>query len=376
MNVEIIGKFFDNHSLSIINRYLAVELLNLGVNITISPIDSPDPVYKINKETLRTLMSMANKDIGKIDVQLRHSYPPMWRWPVSADTKIIYVQPWEFSKVPSEWQYKFETFADHLIVLSNWTRNVFLDAGINPNKISSIPVGYNTDIFNTVDRKPDPKFTFTFVGCPQHRKGLDILINAFSSSFVRADAVKLVIKDTPAIYGENGLISEILRLQYHTGCAEITVIDDMYSEEEMASLYKSTSVLVHPYRGEGFGMHIQEAMACGAFPLVTGGGATDDFVNENCGLRINSRKRLADLTSTKVFATKPGDSLSNMGSHGWLIEPEEQDLINKMRFLYHHHERNVILDKVNNADTLHSWSRVASKYLDVITEVSKKTPIR
>ena len=57
-------------------------------------------------------------------------------------------------------------------------------------------------------------------------------------------------------------------MQYKTECAEVIYIDKNLSEQEMADLYKCSNVVVHPYRAEGFGMHVQEAMACGCLPLV------------------------------------------------------------------------------------------------------------
>lgn len=376
MRVEIVGKFFDNHSLAIVNRYLALGLLQKGISLTLSAIDKPDPENKVAINQLRQLVPLVGKDIGIPTIQIRHTYPPIWKWPVHRETKVVYIQPWEFSKVPMEWVYKFDTFADHLIVPSNWTREVYLETGINPDRITYVPNGYNPEVFNSKDREPKRKFTFTFVGCAQHRKGLDILINAFSKSFVAADLAKLVIKDSPAIYGQNNLLGEILRLQYTTQCAEVELINDNLSEIDMALLYKNTDVLVHPYRGEGFGMHVQEAMACGAFPLVTGSGPTDDFVDETCGLRINTRRKHVDLTQPSIFAVKPGDSLSNMGAHAWILEPDEADLANKMRYLYSHHDREEILKRVNTASKLHTWDQVADRYVDLLTKINQTTTKR
>lgn len=372
-SIELIGKFYDNHSLSIINRNLALELAKKYDKLTITPLDSIATDCNIDKTILKSLKGLEHRAVGNIDIQIRHSYPPIWRWPVSSTTKVVFIQGWEFSKVPSEWQYKFETFADHVITYSNWSRERFLEGGLNPDKISAINPGYNPDIFNPTGRisSDKRKFTFTFVGCGQFRKGLDILIEAFKKSFNKPDKVKLIIKDTPKIYGESNLLAEVLKAQYVNNIAEIEIIDDDLSDTAMANLYRQTDVIVHPYRGEGFGMHIQEAMACGAFPLVTGNGATDDFVNETCGLRINSGKRLLDLTSPKVFAVKPGDSLTNMGSHAWIVEPSEEDLVNKMRYFYYHHNREEILSPVKSAK-LTTWIAMADKYVDVIKKLEEK----
>ena len=378
MKVEIVGKFFDNHSLSIINRYIAIELDKLSetneVEVCITPIDKLDPSFKVDKKFLKKLTELSkdrNPD-KKVDIQIRHTYPPMWVWPNNPETKVIYIQPWEFSRVPFEWQYKFETFADHVIVPSTWVRDRYLEGGINPSKITVIPNGYNPEVFNKegalTSLFDNKKFTFTFVGCGQFRKGIDVLIDTFKEVFVKADAVRLFIKDSPQIYGNNNLLHELTRIQYYKSCAEIILNDDSLSEEEMAQIYRSTDVLVHPYRGEGFGMHVQEAMACGAFPLITGGGPTDDFVNEECGLRINSSKRLVNFNDEKIFATKPGDSLTNMGSHGWVLEPDATDLRNKMQYLYYHQEKDSILSKVNNAK-LFTWESVAKNYFQTLAQI-------
>ena len=70
-------------------------------------------------------------------------------------------------------------------------------------------------------------------------------------------------------------------------------------------------------------------MACGCIPMVTAGGPTDEFVSDSNAIRISSALMFKDLTSPEVFAIKPGDSLTIMGGHGIILEPDIQDLKNK-----------------------------------------------
>ena len=112
------------------------------------------------------------------------------------------------------------------------------------------------------------KFNFVYVGNSQWRKGLDLLINAWHKCFKSYDNARLIIKDNPAIYGKNSVLNEIVKMQYKTGCAPVTYIDDNVSDETMADIFKASKVVVHPYRAEGFGMHIQEAVACGCVPIL------------------------------------------------------------------------------------------------------------
>jgi hypothetical protein len=87
MFIEFIGKFYDNHSLSIVNRNIVLQLVKLGVNIRIMPLDSYDPVYALDKSDVKTLKSLENNNEDIPDVQIRHSYPPIWTWPVHEQTK-------------------------------------------------------------------------------------------------------------------------------------------------------------------------------------------------------------------------------------------------------------------------------------------------
>ena len=49
INVEILGKFYDNHSLSIINRQLVFHLNNCEkINLFITPLDEINPEYNVN----------------------------------------------------------------------------------------------------------------------------------------------------------------------------------------------------------------------------------------------------------------------------------------------------------------------------------------
>jgi hypothetical protein len=250
ITVEILGKFYDNHSLAIVNRKIALELSKHvdTIKLFITPLDKFTPSQKLNKDEIKILKSLEKTSEEEPDIQIRHTYPPMWRFPVSKKTKVIYIQPWEYSKIPLEWQYKWENFADAVITPSMWTGDKYLDAGLNPERLHIIPNGYDPEIYNTdpEDSKffDSKKFTFLFVGNHQSRKGLDILINVWKDAFVKADNVQLFIKDTPQIYGHNNLLSQILNLQYHVDCGKIIYNSDLLSDKDMANIYKNSKVVV------------------------------------------------------------------------------------------------------------------------------------
>ena len=382
MRIEIVGKFYDNHSLSIINRKLAIGLStseNMDVHIT--PLDSFDPAHKLSKRQARIIKNLEAKEQSEPpEIQIRHCYPPVWAWPVHEMTKVIYIQPWEYGKAPFEWQYKFETFADALIVPSNYIASVFKQGGLDPDNIFVVPNGFDDAIFNKEEADDHPlikkdRFNFVYVGNTQWRKGLDIMLNSWSKVFKKYDKTTLIIKDNPAIYGKNNAISEIIKMQYKTGCAEIIYIDDALSDKEMAQLFKLSKAVVHPYRAEGFGMHIQEAFACGCIPIVSADGPTEDFIPSDIGFRINVEQKPIDIMADNIFAAKSGDAMTMMSSHSFANEPSGQHLEKILQYVYHHHDKNVMLDAVNNVKLENTWENVINHYIKAIENVYSRNKV-
>ena len=187
------------------------------------------------------------------------------------------------------------------------------------------------------------------------------MLNVWSQVTKKHENIELVIKDTPQVYGPNNLLQDIITLQHKTGCAKITYIDEALNENEVANLYRSCDIVVHPYRGEGFGMHVQEAMACGCLPIVTAGGPTDEFVDE---WKIKSTRRV--VNPYDIFALKQGDSMSNMGQHRWVLEPDAQELANLIRKAIVEHK-----NKPVNTERLTTWNKAAELYAATLSQITE-----
>ena len=95
-------------------------------------------------------------------------------------------------------------------------------------------------------------------------------------------------------------------------------------------------------------------------------------------MRINSAVIIQDLTSPEIFAIKPGDSLTMMGGHGTVLEPNVEDLTSKIQQLIQHAKREEVLEKLRNAPkTLHPWDNVADGYYELLSKIDlEKIPAR
>ena len=92
----------------------------------------------------------------------------------------------------------------------------------------------------------------------------------------------------------------VRRVQAHPAAPEILLLERTLDNREMAGLYTACDLLVHPYRGEGFGMPVLEARASGLPMVITKGGSTDDFCSGEACLGVPAVRRLVDLPGVHI----------------------------------------------------------------------------
>jgi glycosyltransferase involved in cell wall biosynthesis len=180
-----------------------------------------------------------------------------------------------------------ENGPDRVWAYSGFLRDCFEKNGIEKNIIDIVPPGLDPETYrpgagSDEELGKDTRFKFLFVGGTIFRKGIDILLRAYAARFAFRDDVLLVIKDYPcnSVYENAGFSGVIGKLKTIKGMPAIRHITEDLPDRRMAGLYASCDCLVAPYRAEGFGMPIIEALACGCPAIVTGYGAALDFCRE------------------------------------------------------------------------------------------------
>jgi glycosyltransferase involved in cell wall biosynthesis len=323
--ISLNGGLFANNSLAHVNRELFLQLLDKGYIISYIPTEPDDFTSSVDPRFER-LEAIRNLPLDRVDITIRHQWPPDFTPPPSG--KLVLIQPWEFGSLPKEWIPHFTNTVDEVWVPSNYVRECYISSGVPQEKVQVVPNGVDTATL-TPDATPlqlrtAKNFRFLFVGGTIQRKGIDLLLGAYFHNFRVADNVCLVIKDMggATVYEGQTAQDVIERFQQQQGAPEIEYIDRILTPLEMAGLYTACQCLVHPYRGEGFGLPIAEAMACGLAPIVTGYGAALDFcTQENSWLIPASVEKL------------PCKQVGNRETvdYPWVAEPDFNELCNLMR---------------------------------------------
>jgi glycosyltransferase involved in cell wall biosynthesis/2-polyprenyl-3-methyl-5-hydroxy-6-metoxy-1,4-benzoquinol methylase/tetratricopeptide (TPR) repeat protein/GT2 family glycosyltransferase len=328
INVAWDGSFLDFGSLSHVNRALTAALEHLPGWKLSRIVSNAVPKGKPGEPHLRELAGQLKPKAPRdCHVTVRHAWPPNWR--AANAGSLVVIQPWEYGTLPAEWVSKARQVRQFWVP-SEYVRRVYVNSGVPASKVKVVPNGIDPELFRP-DAPPLPlatnkSFKFLFVGGTIHRKGPDVLLEAFLKAFTSKDDVCLVIKDFggKSVYAGQTIERAIHAAQQQSGAPEILHLTDEIVPEQMPGLYAACNCLVHPYRGEGFGLPILEAMACGLPVVVTAGGAADDFATDTFAYRIPSTRRSIGSKVSDIPLVRDG----------WLLEPDAIALQRQMQWIH------------------------------------------
>ena len=190
--------------------------------------------------------------------------------------------------------------------------------GLDPSRIRLIYGGIDQAVFHTrpqIERLPQ----IVMVGVLSKFKNTDLVVRAVHllHQQERYRHIKLVIKGKGMEKNALQQLADSLNIS-----DSVQIIDEFYSNEQLANLLCSSQVLVHAAHNEPFGLSVIEALACGTPAIVTGTGGTGETVgNGQSGLYFEPgnvadlAQKLAQLFDDKLYWKQLSSGAVEQASH-------------------------------------------------------------
>ncbi|GLI45399.1 glycosyltransferase [Methanoculleus bourgensis] len=284
------GPFDSSYSLAIVNRELA-QALNIQYpdEIALYSTEGPgdySPSYDQLPPHIQEMWERGSS-ASYAHAVIRNLYPPRVS-NMKGNIKILGSFGWEESGFPPEYIHGFHAHLDGIATTSNYVTQVLINNGV---ALPLKTMGNGADHCLAVKAKRYPKtlgkgFRFLHISSGFPRKGLDVLLKAYTMAFSDHDDVSLVIKTFPNPH--NNVQDQIDAIRRTTrNCPDIILINEDLDYSYIVDLYKRCNALVAPSRGEGFGLPMAEAMLFELPVIATAYGGQTDFCNNETAWLID-----------------------------------------------------------------------------------------
>ena len=161
--------------------------------------------------------------------------------------------------------------ADYVITVSDLARQTYLDAGIPADKVFSLMIGSDIDLFVPgVDIPRDDYVNFIFCGSIIMRKGVDLLLAACKKIAEEKRMFRM------RFIGGPGEATPLLE----KNLSNTVTCGGLISQQQLVREYQQADCLILPSLNDSFGMAVTEALACGVPVIVSDMVGAKDLVHE------------------------------------------------------------------------------------------------
>lgn len=280
------GSFTDLGGYANMNREICLRLQQHGYLVKVDPLRTR---VEVDQVTHGTLLAMCSAKIPEeSNATMVCGFTPIPIQPRRG--KVIYFTMMETQGLHKEFVQRCNDFANEVWVPCEFYRKVFVDNGVVKD-VKVIPLGVNQYIY-----KPDspvPVVTFDDIlgqrktqKIPQsfkymslfgwsYRKGPDVLCKSFIREFTTQDDVALCIYSRymgSSAEGQKQHVIKEIQSYYEEEKKEnpppIYICGDEIPINDLPGCYCDCDAFVFCSRGEGFGLPVVEAGACG-LPVIS-----------------------------------------------------------------------------------------------------------
>jgi glycosyltransferase involved in cell wall biosynthesis len=236
------------------------------------------------------------------------------------EPKIAYTV-WESTLLPTKYFNRLKEF-DEVWAASQWQKNCMVKQGLDEDVIQVVPAGVHSKVFFPEEVAfdkyyRDGRFKFVIFGRWSWRKATREMIETFLKTFDKSEPVDLIVS-VDNQFPDDSFKSTEDRLKAFDLQDDRIKIVHYASREEYVKFIKKGHVYLSCSRGEGWGLPLCEAMACGTPAIYSDCSAQLEFARG----RGHSVKIVGEILDP------------NHPDHGDFCEPDFQHLAQVMREVY------------------------------------------
>lgn len=305
---------------SISSEELALQLDGLGVEL----MHRPTPWHMPSDIRNPTLRSIVARPLREDAPQISYDQADLF-YVDHQGYKIGYTML-EVDGLPADWVAACNRM-DEVWTPSRWGVETFASAGVT-SPLQVMPLGYDPACFHLdlPARKIDGRFTFLSIFEWGERKGPEVLLQAYARAFTARDDVALILRVNN--FDRSISVSrQIADLGLPAGGPPIMLLYNQHIHHaNLGPLYRSADCFVLSTRGEGWGLPILEAMACGLPVIATNWSAQTEFLHSGVGYPVNVRELIPAEAKCPYY-------------EGWRwADPDIEHLAHLMRHVYEHQD--------------------------------------
>ena len=340
------------------SKSIVEALENLGTSVRYQYVYGPGTVFPIEEpeHSDSYIVNMVKaRQFGRARVQVVYAQGDVF-YKNTGEYKVGYTML-EVDGLPPDWVNQ-ANMMDEIWVPSAFNFETFLNSGVKvPIKI--VPLGIDPNYFslNIRGHRFDNEFTFLSVFEWGDRKAPDVLLRAFADEFDSKEPVRLICKTNnfdPSV----SVAAEISHLNLRNNGGRIFIAENqILSQYELGVLYRSVDCFVLPTRGEGWGMPILEAMACGLPVIATNWSSQKDFMNSDNSLLLEIDGLIPAVAKCPYYE-----------GFNW-SQPSYEHLRVLLRWVYENQDKAKAIGERAAYDAAQkwTWSHSAKRVLELIT---------
>ncbi len=276
-----------------ISASIALALERIGVRVSIAPTELSASIEPDRRRALEALIERGSAPRATAEVGWTHFWPE-YRRPLGGEQPLaLFAVNYAFAESSPDgwdpWMRGLVEGSQPLGPISTFCAEVLSKAGVGEERLDVVPLAPTEGVTEAepaeLPRARALKLLHVTNSGDPERHGTDVALAAFREAFSPGDDVTFVVRDYGA--SQPGLAAAVGRLAAEG--YDVRYWPAFYPAHRLGTFLSAFDVLVAPFRGEGFGIKLLDAMACGQPVVGPRFGGPADFLDDDASYVVPHR---------------------------------------------------------------------------------------